>query len=1015
MSSNNESFPNVNDNHLEIFSLLWLDTNNNMKDRQDTEVKLRSIINHFKKFQDAKECQQYIEQRSKQDRLVLVVSNKLSQEMVSSIHKLRQVLSIYVYCEEGKTDEQWCSKFSKVKAVAVDINELVSRMKVDVKICMKEEEPLSMNMLSTGQSARVIDGQFVFSQVLIDCLLRLKSNDLDREELISSLKTEYKGNSSELSKIEEFEKDYTSNKALWWYTYDSFFYRILNAALRKQDIRMILLCRSFISDIHRQLQYLQSKKPMRVYRSQLMSIDELRYLEKYIGQFISMNSFLSTSNERPVALFYMGDQSQKIALERVLFEIEADPEIVSSKPFADINMYSCFTNESEVLFMLGSIFRLNNITHTDNQVWIVHMTLCSDDEHDLKSVLTDMKHQNGIGETSFHTLGKLLWTMGKPDLAEKYYNRLVDEISPEDPLLNVLYAELSKIASQQGHYNKSVQLHQKSLESRNQSPQTNITNKVFQVESLADLDTGIVQKLIYQTATTLKRTVEQVKANVNQCKRLEERIDTITSVLQHINYTGFQKSELKKSLMNFCICIEQCLAFVTKFQGEMWWFLKVFNSQNSKSQFENLNAQILQCATDLNLEINLQQIFDHKQDELDQRNDMKAIEYKIDEIASKMEQHQQQELHHFQSIKNNTKQRYKSYKHHLEQNIIEANDPGIATTAVDKKHFVLCIPYYDLLQEEYIGQGGFADVYRGRWLSQDKEVAIKVIRIQYLSENVKEDCMKEISTMNQIHHEHILSMYGACIEPEKYALVVEYMNLGSLHNVLKRETTQLKWLDRWSIALQMTKGINYLHTLPKPIIHRDIKSHNVLLANNARGFLVKIGDFGLAKIRHETSKQSTHEPVVGTLPWKAPELLKMGRHTEASDVYALGIVLWEVATRCEPYEDADESTIRTFVKDGDRLDIPANVPEYFAELITQSWAQDPKERPTCQKLLYVFEQQCSELITIDEVTVNENDLDQSTASINEELEFSQQNSVEDETSMINLIQPSTGQNFYGFS
>ncbi len=362
-----------------------------------------------------------------------------------------------------------------MKAVVVEIDELISRIKLDHTIQGKEEEPLSMNMFN--KSTTSINGQFVFCQLLVDCLLRLKTNDIDKDELISYCETEYNGNIPELIKLREFEKDYSSNKALWWYTRDSFLYRTLNAALRKQDIQMILLYRSLISDIYRQLQYHQCKDPVRVYRSQLMSINELEDLKQYIGQFISMNSFLSTSNKRPIALFYMGDKTQFIGLERVLFEIDANPDVITTKPFADISTYSCFSDESEVLFMLGSIFRLDKIIRGDDHVWTIQMTLCSDDELDLKQVLMDMKNQNGIGETNFHTLGKLLWNMGKLDLAERYYIRLMNELRPNDSLLTTLYAELSQIASQRGHYDKSIQFHKKSNEIKELlSPTDTISN-----------------------------------------------------------------------------------------------------------------------------------------------------------------------------------------------------------------------------------------------------------------------------------------------------------------------------------------------------------------------------------------------------------------------------------------------------------------------------------------------------------------------------------------------------------
>ena len=112
--TNNLSSINIIDNHLEIFSLIWLDDNDNMEDSQDIEQKLRTIINHFKRFQDAKECQQYIEQTSKQDRILLIVSGQLVQEITPSIHELRQVSSIYVYCKDGNNDEEWKNKFTKV-------------------------------------------------------------------------------------------------------------------------------------------------------------------------------------------------------------------------------------------------------------------------------------------------------------------------------------------------------------------------------------------------------------------------------------------------------------------------------------------------------------------------------------------------------------------------------------------------------------------------------------------------------------------------------------------------------------------------------------------------------------------------------------------------------------------------------------------------------------------------------------------------------------------------------------
>ena len=101
-------------NQLELFSLVWLDATGDAVEDQNTQQKLRSIINHLEKFQDGSECQRYIEQKSAHDRLVLVVSGRLGREIVPSIHELRQVSSIYVYCFDKEGNEKWARKFDKV-------------------------------------------------------------------------------------------------------------------------------------------------------------------------------------------------------------------------------------------------------------------------------------------------------------------------------------------------------------------------------------------------------------------------------------------------------------------------------------------------------------------------------------------------------------------------------------------------------------------------------------------------------------------------------------------------------------------------------------------------------------------------------------------------------------------------------------------------------------------------------------------------------------------------------------
>jgi tetratricopeptide (TPR) repeat protein len=352
-----------------------------------------------------------------------------------------------------------------VKGINVALDQLISQINKDQKSRWKMEEPLSIYMFTAigevGRSTTEINGEFVFFQLLIDCLLRLNSNEIDKNELISCFEREYRDNNIELGRLREFQNDYSPEKVLWWYTRDSFFYKTLNTALRKQNIEMIILYRSYIADMHRQLQRYQSKVFLRVYRGQLISTSELDNLRQNTGQLVSVNSFLSTTTDPRIADMYMAGRAQQFAFQRALFVIDADPKLVKTKPFANISKYSNFDQESEILFMLGSIFRVISIDRDDDQVWIIRMSLCGDDEHSLKPVLERMKKENGTQKTNLCTLGKVLNTMGKVDLAKKYYNRCVTELSDNDPLLLTAYKGLADTASQQHDYEESMQWHQK--------------------------------------------------------------------------------------------------------------------------------------------------------------------------------------------------------------------------------------------------------------------------------------------------------------------------------------------------------------------------------------------------------------------------------------------------------------------------------------------------------------------------------------------------------------------------
>ena len=258
--------------------------------------------------------------------------------------------------------------------------------------------------------------------------------------------------------------------------------------------------------------------------------------------------------------------------------------------------------------------------------------------------------------------------------------------------------------------------------------------------------------------------------------------------------------------------------------------------------------------------------------------------------------------------------------------------------------------------DEEIGSGAFGTVYRAQWLTRHDTVAVKRLLLTHLNNQAEREFFKELSLMNNVRYRHIVTFYGACIEKGRYALVMEYMALGSLYKILHENKTELDWSERLSIALQTAKSINYLHQLEQPILHRDIKSLNFLLDRSYQGYIVKVCDFGLAQIKSETTQQTLLTHLLPcTLQWTAPEILNLEKHTVKSDIYSLGIVYWELAANEIPYHNHQNAVILQSVIAGIRLPIPKATAPIFGDLIKECWAHNPDDRPNSSHVIDIIE------------------------------------------------------------
>ncbi|GMI78584.1 Vascular-Related RLK 1 [Hibiscus trionum] len=197
-----------------------------------------------------------------------------------------------------------------------------------------------------------------------------------------------------------------------------------------------------------------------------------------------------------------------------------------------------------------------------------------------------------------------------------------------------------------------------------------------------------------------------------------------------------------------------------------------------------------------------------------------------------------------------------------------------------------------------LGYGGYGKVYRGT-LSDGQSVAIK--RAQHGSMQGGLEFKTEIELLSRVHHKNLVGLVGFCFEQGEQMLVYEFMANGTLRESLSgRSGIHLDWKRRLRIALGSARGLAYLHELANPpIIHRDIKSTNILLDEN---LTAKVADFGLSKLVSDSSKGHVSTQVKGTLGYLDPEYYMTQQLTEKSDVYSFGVVMLELITAKQPIE-----------------------------------------------------------------------------------------------------------------
>jgi len=246
----------------------------------------------------------------------------------------------------------------------------------------------------------------------------------------------------------------------------------------------------------------------------------------------------------------------------------------------------------------------------------------------------------------------------------------------------------------------------------------------------------------------------------------------------------------------------------------------------------------------------------------------------------------------------------------------------------------------ELLFEDQLAEGSTGKVFKGKW--KGEAVAIKVFNVNHINFSI-EEFNREVAVMGILRHEHLIPFYGACTQSPLH--IVTKLMPEVLRKVLSDTAVEVNFAMKLKWALQTAKGMEYLHS--KQLMHRDLKSYNILLDEDKS---IRIIDFGASRLVDAKSMMTS---TIGTLTWMAPEIFNNQMYTEKADVYSYAIVLWEIMTRQMPFADLPSFNIPVAVTKGERPSFPKDVQTHpdAVKLIKACWSGKPKLRPSFSEIV----------------------------------------------------------------
>lgn len=463
---------------------------------------------------------------------------------------------------------------------------------------------------------------------------------------------------------------------------------------------------------------------------------------------------------------------------------------------------------------------------------------------------------------------------------------------------------------------------------------------------------------ILSISSAIYDLVENVKANKKRCRRVADRVKALEELVKSVKTrkATLKSEEVGKALRELRFTLISARDHIERYT-QASWVQRVLKSGSHMDGFTTVNErlndafQVLSGLLQVEHSNMLSQVFElsnrQKQDEMDGQDDEEELKSLLLEFVQKQEEHMEAMRRDFDELKTNVTK--------MVDHLNKPSAMDVITRMISPQELK-----YDFPQKPFMVTSN-SEVYKGEY--HGFTVAIKrfIDQADTSFSEIRSVFDKEVETMRRFESPNILRMFGICVRnaegpnPE-YLIIMEYCEKGSLREVLDSEC-KLPWIRKTRMCLDAAQGLYRLHqTEVKSKVHGCINSSKFLVAE---GYRVKLGGFELAKT--ETSlKKGRNDKEIRSLCYSSPQMLNSidYPYSKECEVYSLGIVMWEIATRRHPFEDPvskakweTKEILQRVAKDKYMEPLSGDCPKALGDLINACRAFESFQRPSAGVLV----------------------------------------------------------------